>query len=271
MARWTVGSVPFLNARPLVRCLEAGDSPVAVRYAPPSRLPALLESGAADAILVSSLYALSRPGRSVVEGTGIASRREVLSVRLFSRVPFERIERLALDPSSMTSNALARIVLAELYGARPEARIGPVSRLDALLEDADAAILIGDAGMSAEAGGLRVLDLGEAWHELTGLPFVWALWVGGPSLDPALAAVLDEARAEGVAGLDAIVSETTDFPPDLTARYLREVMEYEMAPEHWRALSEFGRLALRHGAISECFEPRRVRASRERDPSLATG
>lgn len=189
--RFTVGSVPYVNAIPLVLDFERwGEaSPVRVVYDVPSRLPVKLDSGEVDAILVSSFDALTVPCRRVAAGVCIGSRGAVKSVRLFSKVPFDQIQTLALDQSSMTSNALAQIVLAEAFGVRPETTRHAPS-LETMLAETDACVIIGDAGMEASGEGLHVLDLGSAWHELTGKPFVWAAWVGGERLTPELATVL---------------------------------------------------------------------------------
>ena len=182
---FTVGSVPYVNAVPLVAQFESlGEaSPVRVRYAVPSQLPAMLESGEADAILVSSIEALRKPGLRMASGVCIGSVGAVESVRLFSWVPFSEIGSLALDASSMTSNALAQIVLRETYGVAPSVCVRP-SLPPEELDEADACVLIGDVGMASEGRGMHVLDLGLAWWELTGLPFVWAAWVGGEGLSP---------------------------------------------------------------------------------------
>src|SRR5437762_3384223 len=150
MAQYAVGCVPYLNAKPLVRRFhEMGEaSPVKVVYDVPSRLPALLASADVQAILVSSVEALRAPCRAV-DGVSITTRGEVRSVRLFSKVSFKDIRTLALDQSSMTSNALALIVLNELFQAQPETY--PASPdLPTMLASADAGILIGDAGMRAD-------------------------------------------------------------------------------------------------------------------------
>ena len=50
--------------------------------------------------------------------------------------------------------------------------------VSALESTADAVLLIGDRAMRVPGESFHdVVDLGEAWHTLTGLPFVFALWV----------------------------------------------------------------------------------------------
>lgn len=191
MPQYTVGCVSYVNAIPLVMRFEDGgeQSPVRVIYDVPSRLPALLESGEAQAILVSSVDALRVPGRRMAEGVVIGSDGPVKSVRLFSKVRPSEIKTLALDASSMTSNRLARIILAERYGCDPEV-VTLAPDLNAMLAEVDACVLIGDIGMTTDGTGLHVLDLGEEWRKLTHKPFVWAAWIGNEGLTPELAALL---------------------------------------------------------------------------------
>jgi len=188
MSTFTVGCVSYVNAIPLVMRFEdwADRSPVRVVYDVPSRLPALLESGEAQAVLVSSIDALREPGRRMAAGVCIGSHGPVKSVRLFSKLPPSEVKSLAFDASSLTSNRLAQIILAERYGCSPEVVTMPPD-LQGMLEAADACVLIGDIGMAADGTGLHVLDLGEEWQALTGLPFVWAAWIGNEGLTAELA------------------------------------------------------------------------------------
>jgi chorismate dehydratase len=126
-----------------------------------------------------------------------------------------------------------------------------------MLGGSDAALLIGDPGMRAEAGdGVFVLDLGKAWEDLTGRPFVWAAWIGFEGLDDGLSSLLREAKEAGKGNLEAIAhreSEVSGWPLALCRRYLIEVMNYELDAEHWEALRLFGELCVQH-AILPRFE-----------------
>lgn len=179
-----VGSVPYVNAYPLVGF--GHDDGIEVLYDVPSKLQPMLDDGRAQAILVSSYFALTQSNTKICPGVCIGSYGPVKSVRLFSKVAFAEIKSLALDASSMTSNRLALILLRSVYGCEP-VTINLAPSLDTMLEVADAAVLIGDIGMDAEGSDHHVLDLGEAWTSWTGLPFVWALWTGFSDLTPDLA------------------------------------------------------------------------------------
>ncbi len=202
MRQYTVGCVPYVNAIPLVSRFEGlgEESPVQVLYDVPSRLPAMLDSGDADAVLVSSIDALRVPGRRMAEGVCIGSHGPVKSVRLFSKTPPSQIRKLALDSSSMTSNRLAQIILKEHFGVEPTLVGERAPDLTAMLQEADACILIGDIGMTTDGSGLHVLDLGEEWRRLTGKPFVWAAWIGGEGLTSELSRLLNQAAEHHLVG-----------------------------------------------------------------------
>lgn len=176
MAQFRVGCVPFVNARPLVAAFDTPNEFIEVVYEVPSKLPALLDSGAVDAILVSSIELLRRRDLIPFASVGILSEGEVMSVRLLSKVPLAEIQTLALDSSSMTSNMLAQVILAE-QGVFPTCEVADPNQTD-MLSSFDACVLIGDKGLEADGTGLIDIDLGQAWTDLTGLPFVWALWLG---------------------------------------------------------------------------------------------
>lgn len=202
-----------------------------------------------QAILVSSIESLRRP--CVAGGVSISTFGEVMSVRLFSKVPFDQIQTLALDQSSMTSNALVQILLAEVYGCRPVAR--PLRPdLDSMLSEADAGLLIGDAGMRTKGEGLHIMDLGQAWTDLTGLPFVWALWVGDDGLTPELAAHLASAAPSTLAILDEVLptfAAETGFSESLARLYLTEIMDYGFGEAHQAGLAAYAERAAALGLI----------------------
>lgn len=262
MTRYTVGCVPYVNAIPLVEMFEemGAASPVRVVYDVPSRLPALLESGEAHAILVSSVDALRTPGRKMAAGVCIGSRDAVKSVRLFSKVPFAEIRTLALDKSSMTSNRLIQILLSERYGVKPTT-VELTPDLNAMLEEADACLLIGDIGMMSDGSGLHVLDLGTEWTALTGKPFVWAAWIGEDGVTPDLAWWLN--RAAACAGSQqnaepeyiwrnrrAMVARAmakANWPEETARDYFENVMAYRMDDTMLEGLREYQARLLANG------------------------
>lgn len=243
--RYRIGSVPYINAAPLTRWLEtdAGARYAEVVYAPPSQLAQMLQVGALDVALVSSVEHFRRPETRFVEGLAIASEREVLSVRLFSRVPISQIRTVALDTSSLTSAALTRILLSRAYGVQAD-YLPAAPNLETMLAQADAALLIGDMGMTACHESVNeILDLGAAWRVWTGLPFVWALWLmNADAPAESLHALLHESYQWGAAHLEPIIeneAQRTGIPLELCRRYLREVMVYAIDERFLQGLQRF--------------------------------
>ncbi len=244
MRKFVIGSVPYVNAVPLTYRLTTpeGSRYAVVRYAPPSVLAQWLSAGEVDVALVSSVEHFRRPETRFIPGLAIASEREVLSVRLFSKVPIDQIRTVALDTSSLTSSALVRILLQKVFRISPHYSSMPPN-LNAMLAEHDSALLIGDAGMLADSTGLVVLDLGSAWYDWTGLPFVWALWLANADADiPALTDLLQSALAWGEHHLGMLIaheSERTGIPYALCERYLREVMVYRIDERFLKGLERF--------------------------------
>lgn len=256
---YKVGCVPYLNAKPLVRLFEdqKGETPVEVIYDVPSRLPERLASGEVQAIMVSSIEALRVPGKRVADGVSISTQKDVMSVRLFSKVPPRLIRNIAFDASSMTSNALAQIILKERYDREVEGESRPPSLTD-MLDEFDACVMIGDNGMRADAEGLHVLDLGYEWRRLTRLPFVWALWLGDEGLTPELSMWLNAAALYGMAKIDRVVkiaAEETGFTVLQCDNYLRRIMDYAFDEPHRQGLEEFAVYLRRHKIIRPTHFP----------------
>ncbi len=152
----------------------------------PSRLADGLAAGELDVALIPSVEYLrgASRGYEILPGFAIAARGAVRSVKLFSRVPVETIARLALDEGSRTSQALVRVWLDAAHGVRPSSIESLPLGVPPLESTADAVLLIGDRAMKVPDSAFHtVVDLGEAWVALTGLPFVFALWVARPGVD----------------------------------------------------------------------------------------
>ena len=240
-----IGSVPYLNAKPLIAWFQSPEgkrSGVEVVYDVPSRLARMVEAGEVACAMASSVELFRHADWKAVQGIAIASTGTVLSVRLFSKVPVDRIRSLALDTSSLTSSALVQVLFARWWQVSPRYIPLPPD-LDRMLEQADAALLIGDKGMLACSEGLFVTDLGEEWYRWTGLPFVWALWLGrAENITPPLVDCLHRAREWGLAHLESIVQQEAtrlNIDESLVRHYLCDIMQYAMTDAHEQALNRF--------------------------------
>jgi chorismate dehydratase len=248
-----LGAVGYLNARPLVHGLDR-DPRIDVRFDVPSTCAALLHGGSVDLGLIPSIEYLSGAAYRVVPGLAIASRGPVASVALFARRPIREVRTIALDASSRTSAALLRILCARRFGLEPQFVTRPPD-LDAMTRQCDAALLIGDLALYADAPamGLEKIDLGAEWSAFTGLPFVWAFWAGrAGAIEPEIVTALQAARDRGVEAVDAIVRDYwADQPERIPAgvRYLRENIGFRLESGEEAAIRRFYELAADVGII----------------------
>ena len=173
-----VGCVKYLNARPLIR-----GWPGNVEFDHPSALCRRLAKRELDVALVSSFEFLRNPIYRIVDDVSISSDGPVYSVVVAHRGEFSDIEEIELDPASETSANLLRCLLAELgltprlTGGAPGSAGLPRARL-----------IIGDQAISFRQNhtdAFQFWDLGEQWKKLTGLPFVYALWLIRPEVSDA--------------------------------------------------------------------------------------
>jgi chorismate dehydratase len=183
-------------------------------------------------------------------------------VRLYATEPIERCTRIYCDTDSHTSVALVRIVLAERYGIAPE--LVPYDAREHVAENRPidwppAMLLIGDKVVTDSPPAVRYphqLDLGREWRELTGLPFVFAVWMARRDAEPArlhlAAALLDRQRRYNRLHLDRIVgghASSRGWPIDLAADYLARRLDFAWDDAHREGLRVFFEKARDLGCI----------------------
>ena len=257
-----LGVLPYLNAQPLTWALRAQEE-VQLVEAVPSALCLRLAAGEVEAALVPVVECL-RAGWSILPGLCIGGEGPVGSVLLFRRTPWDQVRQVALDASSRTCAALARVLLAE-WGVACTYRERPPD-LAAMLGEAEAALLIGDPALqeaqrqAAAARPLPVVDLGEAWTALTGLPLVFAVWAAPAGYDwGPLAPRLRQAYRQGMVRLEEMAGKAAarlGLPVEVCRDYLARRIRYRMSEHHLAGLREFGRRCQQLGLVAADGEPR---------------
>jgi predicted solute-binding protein len=203
-----------------------------------------LHAGEVDLGMIPSIeYAFGR--YAIVPGIAIGSRGAVRSVSLFHARPLGELRRVAVDTSSRASVALLKVLLHDRLGRHPEyVSMAPV--LGAMLEAADAALIIGDPALD-QGSPVPFLDVGEEWTRLTGLPFVYAFWAGPPGVvTPAGVRRLQTALASGLGAFSEIAARHADGTPSRASAYedyLRGNVVYQLGREEIAGLREFYRRA----------------------------
>src|SRR5437660_6767295 len=251
LAPFRVGSVPYLNAVPLTRGLEEQ-----IIFVTPSKLAEMLQRDELDAALVSVTEVLFNDRYDILDGIAVASLGEVKSVFLAHRRPIEEVKEVFCDTASLTSVNLLRVLLAE-RGLRPELKRLPGYETASM---PDYAMLIGDPALDFLISGRQheIWDLGAAWYEITGLPFVYAAWALRRGVENArLRRQLREAKSFGLDTLDSIINSRSKYDYDFRKDYLGWHIHYHLGTDEKRGLAKFMEFLRKHG-LGPVHEPKFV-------------
>ncbi len=256
----------------------------------PSECADRIAAGTADIGLIPIAALAITPGLRILPGCVIAAKGQVRSLLLVRRAAqrLSDLRSVAADMASRTTLAHARILFRN-WGNPDVPFLPAAADLDAMLERADAAILIGDPALLAleecanrfERTGEELVyhDLAQEWHSLTGLPFVSAVWgvtrkdLGAPGPgsprtglspwggDPSLLGTWDsiaqdfiQSRDHGLQNIEALVAEWSSriAIPEATIRaYLTANIHYVLDEECMEGMKAFFRMAAKADVLPE--------------------
>jgi chorismate dehydratase len=271
-----VAAIAFLNPAPLMWDFEHPPlaSELAQRYIlsymTPAQCAASLLAGESDLGLIP--VAALTPDLAIVPGSTIASLDRVRSIQLIVRGnrALDQVRTVAADTASRSSLAYAHILFQKFLGTSPDFLARPADPI-AMLEAADAALLIGDPALLAlearsqieqKVGPCQWFDLAHEWTTRTGLPWVAAVWAVRPGAIPdpvQLIYDLDLSRTRGLAHIDDLVREWTPriaLPAETIRIYLTRNIHYHLDAECMEALRLFRSYAAEIGVLPPLTRPR---------------
>jgi len=221
----------------------------------PARSAELLAQDRVDAALVPVIAYQMIAGVRLIPDVCVGARTRVRSVCLVTKGnDLADVRVVALDTSSRTSVVLTKIIFREFLGFEPEWK-DAAPDIDAMLSDADAALLIGDPALrlSAQPVGSphRTFDLAELWHKYTDLGFVFAMWM---TRRDSVTIDFAAARDEGLAHIDEIIANyETDIRlgPDEMRKYLSENISYSVDESMRLGMELYFDLAQKNGLLTE--------------------
>lgn len=254
-----VGHIQFLNCIPIYWGLVRSGALLDLDLVKdtPERLSEQLVAGELDIGPISLVEYLKHADELVVlPDVAVGSDGPVMSCNLVSQLPFADLggERVALGSTSRTTVQLAQLVLRERYGVQPSYYSCPPD-LGEMMREAAAGVLIGDAALRASLHeaprlGLRVLDLGEAWRDWSGLPMVFAVWAVRRDFlarQPALTHEVHEAFLRSLqlamAEVDKVATQAArweDFDAATLERYFT-TLDFSLGPRQLDGVREFAR------------------------------
>jgi chorismate dehydratase len=282
MRKLRISIVEYLNTAPLVWGFT--DGPLAGKYdlsfTVPSQCAEALRRGDVDLAIIPSIEYQRIDNLVVMPGISVAAKDEVRSLLVVAKKPIELAKRIALDSSSRATQALVKILSADLWKIRPEFVEAPPDASE-MLKNADAALIIGDPAlriaMKMEALAAKVAsgedcckgdpedmpvpgfettfvyDVAYQWRELTGKPCVLAVWAGRPeAMTPEVIADFHASKEYGVARIREICEAASiklDMPPRELERYLIENIHFGLEEEYLEGLRLYYEKAAATGII----------------------
>ena len=237
-----VAAVSYLNTIPFLYGIRHSEELSAkLVLSPPAGCAESFDSREADIALipVGGLTSLKDNDFDIVTSWCIGADGPVRTVVLTSNSPLKQIRRVWLDGHSRTSVALARYLAARLWHISPEwVPLDDYSALDNPAQG-DAFVLIGDKVFEREGQFAHSWDMAEEWGKLTGLPFVFAVWVARKSVPSEVIAALENALTLGVERIYEAILESDYVGRPYTYEYLTGNIDYFFDEQKRVALQRF--------------------------------
>ena len=234
-----VGAVSYLNTKPLIYGFEKGmmKNQVELSYDYPANIAGMLLRDQIDIGLIPVAVIPKLQQYHIISSYCIGCEAEVASVCLFSETPINDVRSIMLDYQSRTSVALLKILLKEHWKISPEL-IDTSEGYENNIGGDVAALVIGDRALTQRKKSAYIYDLGTAWKEMTGLPFVFAAWIANKKLDKDFIKNFDETTGSGMQHIDSIV--TSNYFPDYSLHtYYTKNISYHLNEEKRKGLELF--------------------------------
>ena len=235
-----ISVVSYLNSKPFIYGLEKNPHPEwDISLDIPSECARKLSNGEADLGLVPVAALADLKEYHIVSDFCIGAIGKVDSVKLYSEVPVEKIETVLLDYQSRTSVNLVQVLARELWKISPS-WTNSESGFETKIGGTTAAVVIGDRTFSMNGKFAYEYDLSEGWQQLTGLPFVFAVWASGKKLPPETEATFTDALRLGLLSMSEVVKYNTALYPGVDVNgYLTRSISYNLDMEKRKAIELF--------------------------------
>ncbi|AEA46220.1 menaquinone biosynthetic enzyme MqnA/MqnD family protein [Archaeoglobus veneficus] len=219
--------------------------------ASPKQMASMLASGLIDYAPVPSFFFLQNSEKLRSYNFCIASRDKVLSVVVVSKMKELDESPIAVTADTMTSVNLLRIILGE-KGLKNRLVFTDSGKASDLLEICKHALVIGDEAIKARMIYRVVMDLGEEWYELTGLPMVFGISSSLQEVDAnSVDAMLFKSIDWGLKNMEEVVSEAAtkfSMPPEFLEEYFK-TLSYRMGNAERRGLKTFEEMCRESGIV----------------------
>lgn len=241
MSKIRITAVSYLNTKPLLYGLlksELADQ-IDLQLDIPSECARKLKDGEVDLGLVPVAIIPELNDARIISDYCIGTVGTVKTVAIYGDCPLPEMTRIYLDYHSRTSVALSRLLLKEFWKLEPELIPAPVN-YETMIGGETGGLVIGDRTIGLEEKFEYAYDLGEAWMQYTGLPFVFAAWVSTKRIDSDFLAAFNRALQRGVAEIPQLMYLLPSPHPKFDLKeYFTHFISYELDEPKRKALSLF--------------------------------
>ena len=235
-----IGAVSYLNTKPLLYGLQHGpirdDIELTLDY--PSNLVKALKNDQIDIGLLPVAALLDISDYEIVSDYCIGTEGEVASVCVFSEVPLDEIDTVLLDYQSRTSVMLCRILFAKHWKKSVQfINAADETYIDKIKGNV-AGLVIGDRALRIRDRFKYIYDLGLGWKEMTGMPFVFAVWVVKKQINTRFMPSFNEAFGLGLSKINLIIKDNdeSNYPMDM---YFRKNISYLLTEDMRASMTIF--------------------------------
>ncbi len=227
-----IGAVSYLNTKPLLFGLNKGhfEYPFQLVLDYPANLVKAMQEDKIDIGLLPVAALAHLDHFQVVSSYCIGAIGEVASVCMYSNVPIERVKKVKLDYQSRSSVMLCKLLFKEFYKQPVEFESAHHDEDLLSFSDESASLLIGDRALRLNGKTNYRYDLAADWQKMTGLPFVFAVWVSKQTMPSAFIASFDKAVGFGIQEVDKVVAEIGSVDIDLET-YFKKNISYHFDAE----------------------------------------
>jgi chorismate dehydratase len=242
MVKYKVSAVSYLNTIPFIYGLKQSKlmDTIDLQLDYPAICADKLINDEVDIALVPVVVIPQLENAYIISDYCIGANREVNTVCLYSDVPIEEIQTIALDYQSITSVALLRILLKEYWQVKPKLNNTELGFEDKI-KGKNAALVIGDRAFELNTKHQYIYDLSAIWGKMTGLPFVFAAWVASTKLPQDFIVAFNNALENGLTDIDKAIAleggnyQNCENPKD----YLNHKISYLLDAEKQKGMALF--------------------------------
>jgi chorismate dehydratase len=229
-----------MNTKPLLFGLEQGhlNDEVELLLDYPANLVKLLKSNQIDIGLIPVGALPSLGEYQIISDYCIGTEGEVASVAVFSEVPMEEVDTVLLDYQSRTSVMLCKILFEKHWKKKVQFIDAQDESYIENIRGNVAGLVIGDRALKIRARFRFKFDLGLAWKEMTGLPFVFAIWVAKKQINGEFTALLNKDFGLGLSKINSIIKDNdeSNYPMDM---YFRKNISYVLSENKMAGMELF--------------------------------